>query len=241
MGSRLRNVTKTTKGLGGRGKLTGKLIDKLTIYYGFAIQRNTESVEKMRNDVWATLYHKISSDEIPQHDKCPTRVDSWCSWQRDKASGLLSSFTHKPPMHEDVFKAIKPIYEELSSDDLLSRRLGGYTQNTNESFNSVVWSIAPKAVSSGKTVLDIAIDIAIITFNDGLSSLFLVYDALGLTVGRNLYDFCLESDENRIKAAKHSLSDIAKEARRSITSTRKELEEQNTAVEGQLYGAGIAE
>lgn len=108
---------------------------------------------------------------------------------RDKASGLLSSFMHKPSMHKDVFKAIKPIYEELSSDDLLSRCLGGYTQNTNESFNSVVWSIAPKAVSSGKTVLDIATDIAIITFNDGLSSLFPVYDALGLTVGRNL---CLE-------------------------------------------------
>ncbi|KYN15053.1 hypothetical protein ALC57_12742 [Trachymyrmex cornetzi] len=160
------------------------------------------------------------------------KVDSWCSWQRDKTSGLPSSFTHKPPMHEDVFKAIKPIYEELSSDDLLSRCLGGYTQNTNESFNSVVWSIAPKAVLSGKTVLDIATDIAIITFNDGLSSLFPIYNALGLTVGRNLYDFCLESDENRIKAAEHSLSDIAKEARRSITSTRKELEKQNTAVEG---------
>lgn len=31
-GTRLRNVKKNTKDLGGRGKLTGKLIDELTIF-----------------------------------------------------------------------------------------------------------------------------------------------------------------------------------------------------------------
>jgi len=79
MGSRLRNLKKNTKGLGGRGKLTVKLIDELTIYYGLAIRRNTESVEKMRNEIWATLFHKISTDEKPQHEKCPAGADSWCS------------------------------------------------------------------------------------------------------------------------------------------------------------------
>lgn len=135
----------------------------LLFFYGLAIRRNTESVEKMRNDIWATLYHKISTDEQPQHNKCPVGVDSWCSWQQSKALGTLSSYQHKPAMHKDVFEAIKPIYEDLSSDDLLSRCLGGYTQNQNESFNAVVWAIAPKTVSSGKTVLDIASDIATIS------------------------------------------------------------------------------
>lgn len=232
MGTRLRNVKKNTKGLGGRGKLTGKLIDELTIFYGLAIRRNTDSVEKMRNDIWATLYHKISTDEKPQHDKCPVGVDSWCSWQKSKALGTLSTYEHKPPMDEDVFKAIKPIYKELSSDELLSRCLGGYTQNQNESFNAVVWSIAPKTVSSGKTVLDIATDIAAITFNEGLSGLYSIYDALGITVGRTLFDYCMESDANRIKAAEHSISEIEKTARRSLTSARKELEDKNTTLEG---------
>jgi len=241
MGSRLRNLKKNTKGLGGRGKLTVKLIDELTIYYGLAIRRNTESVEKMRNEIWATLFHKISTDEKPQHEKCPAGADSWCSWQRSKALGSLATSEHKPAMHEDVFKAIQPIYKELSSDDLLSRCLGGYTQNTNESFNAVVWSIAPKSVSSGKTVLDIATDIAIILFNDGMSGLFAVYDTLGLTTGPNLYDFCLETDAERIKAAERTISDVAKEARRGILASRKDEEEQSTALEGQLYGAGIAE
>lgn len=42
MGTRLRNLKKHTKGLGGRGKLTGKLIDELSIYYGLAIRRNCD-------------------------------------------------------------------------------------------------------------------------------------------------------------------------------------------------------
>ncbi|EFN60639.1 hypothetical protein EAG_00548, partial [Camponotus floridanus] len=62
LGTRLRNLKKEVKNLGGRGKLTGKLIDELSVYYGLAIRRNTDSVENMRNEIYATLYHKISSD-----------------------------------------------------------------------------------------------------------------------------------------------------------------------------------
>jgi len=80
LGTRLRNLKKEVKNLGDRGKLTGKLIDELSLYYGLAIRRNTDSVENMRKEIYATLYHKISTDEEPQHEKCPVGENSWCSW-----------------------------------------------------------------------------------------------------------------------------------------------------------------
>lgn len=46
MGKRPRDLKKTTKDLGGKGKLTASLIDELTIYYGLAIRRNHDSVKK---------------------------------------------------------------------------------------------------------------------------------------------------------------------------------------------------
>lgn len=144
-------------------------------------------------------------------------------------------------MHEDVFKAIQPMYKELSSDNLQSRCLGAYSQNSNEYFNAVVWLIAPKTISSDKIIVDIATDVAVITFNEGLSGMFAVYDALGLTVGPNMYEFCVGSDVNRVKVADHRMSDIAKEARSSLTSDKKKEEEENKDQEGQLYGAGIAD
>lgn len=132
MGSRLRNLAKKNK-LGGKGKLTGKLIDKLTIYYGLAIRRHCHSVEEMRKAIWATLYHKISTDTKPQHHLCPEGPKSWCAWQLRKAiGGDAKNYKHDPAMSEDIFEAIKKVYEELSTDDLLTRCLGGYTQNSNE-------------------------------------------------------------------------------------------------------------
>jgi len=240
MGTRLRNLKKT-KNLGGKGKLTGKLIDELSVYYGLAIRRNPDSVEKMRNDIWATLFHKLLTDEVPQHDKCPNGVDSWCSWQRAKALGTLYEYQHKTPLSQQIFDAVKPIYEDLSRDDLLNRCLGGFTQNSNESFNSMVWSIAPKTLSSGKKIVDIATNIATCIFNDGLSSIMAIMEVLQLTVGHNCHNFCVETDARRVKAAERSRTDAAKDARRASTSFRKEEQEKNIDVEGQLYGAGIAE
>lgn len=241
MGTRLRNLKKKTKGLGGRGKLTGKLIDELSIYYGLAIRRNSDSVENMRSSIWATLDHKLSTDDKPQHDKCPIGEDSWCSWQRAKATNTLAEYEHKPALAIEVYEAIKPIYEELTSEDLLTRCIGGYTQNNNESFNSTVWALAPKSISSGKTIVDVATDIAVCVFNDGFVSILHIIKAMNLEIGPNSYEMCLEIDKQRIKLAERSLSDRVKEARIASRSSRKEMQEQEDNLEGQLYGAGIAD
>lgn len=208
MGNRLRNLVKKTKGLSGKGKLTGKLIDKLSIYYGLAIRRHSDSLEDMKKAIWATLYHKISTNSKPQHHFCPEGSNSWCGWQLHKAvSGNKSRYNHDPAMPMEVFKAIKPVYEELSSDELLTRCLGGFTQNSNESFNSLVWSFAPKSVSSGKAILDIAVNLAVLAFNDGFVGIMQVMRTLGITIGLNCYNFCCNADATRISLSEHSLSE----------------------------------
>ncbi|KAG8232675.1 hypothetical protein J437_LFUL009921 [Ladona fulva] len=57
-------------------KLTGRLINELTVYYGFAIRRNSDSVEKIKDAIRATIFHKSSTDEEPNHDKCPPGQES---------------------------------------------------------------------------------------------------------------------------------------------------------------------
>lgn len=46
-------------------------------YYELAVSRNPNSVEDMRNSVWASFYHKISSDDRPQYTSCPAGSESW--------------------------------------------------------------------------------------------------------------------------------------------------------------------
>ena len=74
MGSRLRDCVKKNnetvdkggkkvqkKVLAGKGKLTGKVIDKLTVYYGLAFRRHCDSGDLMYNAQYATYYHYCSN------------------------------------------------------------------------------------------------------------------------------------------------------------------------------------
>ena len=45
VGTRLRNLKKTIKGLAGKGKLTNVTIDRLQNYYGIAVRQNVNDLE----------------------------------------------------------------------------------------------------------------------------------------------------------------------------------------------------
>lgn len=146
METRLRNAKKKNKDIDGQGsgKLTDKVIKELTTHYGLAIRRNADSVPEMRKAIWATFDHKRSTDSDPHHEGCPEGPESWCTWRRAEAAGTLDSFAHDPPLSDAVLGVIRPIYEDLTSNDLLERCLGALTQNNNEILNSTIWMFAPK-------------------------------------------------------------------------------------------------
>lgn len=56
------------KAIGGQNRLTDSEIDNLQRYYGLAIRRNSADVKSMQDAVWATYFHKLSSEDNPQHD-----------------------------------------------------------------------------------------------------------------------------------------------------------------------------
>ncbi|XP_076235658.1 uncharacterized protein LOC143180031 [Calliopsis andreniformis] len=102
MSKRLRQCVKKNKGIRGRKKLTGKLIDKLTIYYGLSMRKNCNSVEEMKKAIWATFNHYSSTDEHPNHQFCPDGIDSWCTWYKAKAEEKLHTYTHTYMLASEV-------------------------------------------------------------------------------------------------------------------------------------------
>lgn len=243
MGTRLRNVKKANKGIGGKGagKLTDKMIGELTTYYGLAIRRNSNSIEDMRKAVWATLYHKSSTDQHPQHENCPSGSDSWCQWRKAEADGTLNEFTHKPSLNEKVLEVIKPIYEDLTSDSLLQRCLGANTQNNNESLNSLIWTFAPKHIHCGALTVEIATQIAVSIFNEGFTAILKILSVMGVTIGPQAKAYADNRDNERIVRSERRSSAASKEAR---TAAREQKFADQTIYEeeeGTLYGPGIAD
>ncbi|EFN87002.1 hypothetical protein EAI_08619, partial [Harpegnathos saltator] len=39
------------------------------------------SVKNLKDAIWTTFYHKISTDVKPQHMYCLPGANSWCTWQ----------------------------------------------------------------------------------------------------------------------------------------------------------------
>ncbi|XP_011687372.1 PREDICTED: uncharacterized protein LOC105449700 [Wasmannia auropunctata] len=240
MGSRLRNIKKSRK-LGGKNKLTDTLIKKITIYYGLAIRRHSDSVENMYNAVWAIFHHKISTNKNPQHMYCPVGPDSWCKWRVAESNNTLDEFDHEPALHEDVQQALKPIFEDLSSRELLERCLGGETQNNNESFNSTVWRLAPKHLHCGAKVIEIAAYLATGIFNEGFYAILKTMTTIGIIVGEKAKMFSEERDQHRLERSARRSLEATKEAR---TNRRHEQMAKNQLYEeeeGLLYGPGISE
>jgi len=119
-------------------------------------------------------------------------LDSWCKFQRANATNTLD--TEKTPLPEEYCE----IYEDLSKYELLERCVGGFTQNNNECYNSLVWQIAPKTTSSGPIIVELATFIAAIIFNDGQKTILKALELLGIRIGVTLEQYCREQDEKRV-------------------------------------------
>ncbi|XP_046737741.1 uncharacterized protein LOC124406385 [Diprion similis] len=238
MGSRLRNIVKKNKKLGGKGQLTGKFIDKLTVYYGLAIRRHSASVHDMHEAIWATFDHYSSTDANPHHERCPTGEESWCSYQRAQARNEAFQHDYKP-LPSNVLDAIRPVYNDLSKETLLERCVGGFDQNNNESFNQLIWKISPKIVSSGAVVVNLAAYIAAGLFNEGSKSLLFYLNSIGVSCGRNAHEYADKMDEARIALAERRAAESTREGRMLRRQYQISLLQAASSAEELLYGPGI--
>ncbi|GFW09074.1 uncharacterized protein LOC101238613 [Trichonephila clavipes] len=124
VGGRLRQLKKTTKGLGGKNKLTDKLIDRIQNYYGITIRSNVGNLQKMMSSVIAAFFHCVSGKNNSLHGQCPEGSESWCRYQRAKAAGSpLKEIQQGLP--NKIINQIKPTYLKLCNETLLKKCLHG--------------------------------------------------------------------------------------------------------------------
>ncbi|GFW39570.1 uncharacterized protein TNCV_3187411 [Trichonephila clavipes] len=153
-----------------RGSLKEETIKKLSRYYENAIRSNKGDVEAMKTAIYATLFHSISTNQKPQHFKCPTGKDSWCFFQAALARGEVPGphMKHvKTPLKETHLAKIMPIYQRLASNELLQRCIRCVTQNADESLHSIIWGKCSKETSATLRRVTIAVCDAVCEFNFG--------------------------------------------------------------------------
>ncbi|GFY13216.1 uncharacterized protein TNCV_2334801 [Trichonephila clavipes] len=204
MGTRLRNIVKINKGIklsdgkniSERGRLTLKEVGSIQHYYGLAIRKNVSYEEDMKIAIWAIYFHKLSTEDNPQHALCPLGEDSWCSYNRSIVTGEFH--IHKHCLLEIILLKVKKVFRDLTEKDLLKKCLHGRTQNPNESFNTCISERIPKTAFVGIDTLKFRVMDAVICFNNGYVSRIKVFDALDIKPGYNIERALPVIDKKRI-------------------------------------------
>ncbi|GFX52128.1 uncharacterized protein TNCV_547871 [Trichonephila clavipes] len=197
------------KNISGRGRLTLKEVDSIQHYYGLAIRKNLSSVEDVKRAIWAIYFHKLSTEDNPQHALCP-----------------LVNFIESE-------KSVSGSHRE----GLIEKCLHGRTQNPNESFNKCIWERIPKTVFVGIETLKFGVMDAVICFNDGYVSRIKVFEALGIKSGYNTERALLIIDNKRIFEAERIVNKVSLEARNKRRSLKRKMDKQNLDEENE-YQSG---
>ena len=238
VGCRLRNLKKREKGLGGKGKLTNNIIDRLQNYYGIAIRENKDNLNAMQAATRAALFHVASSKDKNYHDTyCPKGSNSWCKFQKDKADGT-STYKSGPGLPLPVIFKLKPIFQELSHEDLLKKCLHGLTQNQNESFNAMIWDRLPKSRYVSFSQLELGVYDAVANFNIGRKASILTYEKLNMIPGKYSLKGCQSINAKRLFASTYKNRDITKKRRKVRRGKAKGKDDKNEDKEGISYEAG---
>ena len=116
------------------------------------------------------LFHYASTRDEPQHHFCPVGETSWCKWQADKASGTNNYRLLKNPLSSALVEVLKPVFEKLSSLQLLQGAEKCLIKNENESLHHVIWSYLPKGEYYSPSETELGTALAIEHFNDGTYS-----------------------------------------------------------------------
>lgn len=181
----------------------------------------------MKKAVWATFFHKLSTDDKPQHYLCPQTEDTWCKYVKNKGK-----YKHHG-LPEELMLLIKPIYRDLGHPDLLKKCLHGSTQNT-ESFNNMIWARIPKNVFVGLNTLKMGVYDAVLAFNVGNVGRARVLQHLNIDPGWNTLKRLRQMDKKRVRKADLAMLEMTEEARKRRRNLKRNLED----IDNDDYGAG---
>ena len=89
----------------------------------------------------------------------------------------------------------------MSCDELLKIFSHGGGQNANESFHQPIWLRCPKSGFVGRKRLELAVNEAVIVYNEGEHCRPTIFEVLGPSAGRHLQEGLRKMDTKRVKNA----------------------------------------
>ncbi|CAF3322491.1 unnamed protein product [Rotaria socialis] len=217
--SRIKKIKQESKGktlsdgkrFSGKGRMTDAHAIKFKIYFAKAIRESKTDLDKLYKKSWAIFNHHYSTDREPMHDWCDSQ---WCKYLQADLKGEQYQHNSKLAIPRACLDLIKPAFEELCSPTSLARVIGGGSQNANEAFHSLLWTMVPKHRFCSTTILRIGLGLSTIIYNDGYDSL----DKLFTNVFSSAGYYSVECFSRLGMMRKYATSKVKKRRQKSKTT-----------------------
>ncbi|GFT46437.1 uncharacterized protein TNCV_1566591 [Trichonephila clavipes] len=127
---------------------------------------------------------KWSTDEEPMHHFCPIGDTSWCKYQKAVATNSASLFKHKN-ICANCRNGRNKAYNSRTICTKIAEKMCGVKHKTLMSRSTRLFgSTAPKLLcGSSKNIVYIAVNEAIVMFNEGMTGRIKIMKALGFKIG----------------------------------------------------------
>ncbi|CAF2715562.1 unnamed protein product [Rotaria sp. Silwood2] len=228
---------------GKNDRMTQSMMEKLSSAYVLAIRKAgelaadkklNEALNIMQKSCRAAFYHYIKTvdnNEEQQHQFCPKTEDTWCAYHKKKLTPTRNDDKAQKKKNQEflapIFRnVLQPMIDTLTSKELLRRCLHGLTQNSNESLNSIVWSILAKSKHHGFRSVRGGAALAAIFFNNGRRSLVDFCKQSGIDVNVVLFEHRIAKDEKRLLRAQKMSEQRQKQIQRKIIDRQRSMKAQ---------------
>ena len=131
-----------------------------------------------------------------------------------------------------IHELVKPIFKDLSSDELLSRCLHGKTQNGNEALNNIIWRKSPKGDFVDKDLLDCAVNSATVQFNEGPCGVLDIIKHFGFPAGVVMKTSSNKKARQRTNNIERKISPHGKQRRKTLRSLKRGNSDREKGLEG---------
>lgn len=144
---------------------------------------------------------------------------------------------HGPGLPLPVLLKLKPIFQELSHEDLLNKCLHGLTQNQNESFNAI-WDRVPKSRYVSFSQLELGVYDAVANFNIGRKASISTYEKLNMAPGIYSLNGCKTINRKRLFASTYKNCESTIKRRKIRRGKTKRKDDKNEEKDGKSYEPG---
>ena len=186
----------------------------------------------------AILKHYSSTPENPRHEDCPTGRNSWCSYNRDVATGEKTHVRIKNPLPESVVTLMQPIFDRLGSEEFLVGSEKSLDQNKNECLHHVVWGMAPKEQYTSQQEASLAVSLGVLVFNNGLKdTVAKLLTAMELPVSSSMLRELEMIDGKRIQQSDYKADLVTKQRRKKLKRDKCKKQDAFQHQEGVMYSS----